>query len=115
MSENGTYQYLESRPESIYRQLYIKGTRIQAELLYRATINAEEPRTAEELAADYGLPLAVVEEAIAYGKSNPPEVAADFAREERIMAATGMLDPDYKYHPQPKLLEPEEWDRLRRS
>src|SRR5207253_9688926 len=37
--------------------LFIKGTRIRAELIYRAHINAEEPRTAKELAADYSLPL----------------------------------------------------------
>ena len=64
-------------------------------------MNAEEPMTAEELAADYMLPLATVIEAIEYGKSNPPEIAADMAREQAIMAATGQLAPDYKYHPQP--------------
>ena len=74
--------------------------------------NAEEPRTPEELAADYDLPLAAVREAIEYGKSNPPEVAADLAREEAIMAASGQLNPDYKYHPYPKILTPEDWARL---
>lgn len=96
MSVGVTYQYLEARPKSLYRQLFIKGTRIQAELIYRAHINAEEPRTADELAADYGLPLAAVVEAIEYGKSNPTEVAADIAREEAIMAASGQLDPNYR-------------------
>jgi uncharacterized protein (DUF433 family) len=113
MSTDVTYQYLEPRPRSAYRQLFIKGTRIRAELIHRAHINAEEPMTAAELAADYGLPLAAVVEAIEYSKSNPPEIAADIAREEAIMAATGQLDPNYKYHPQPKLLTPEEWARLR--
>ena len=112
MSTDVTYQYLERRPRSAYRQLFIKGTRIQADLIYRAHINAEEPRTAQELAADYGLPLAAVVEAIEYGKSNPPEVVADMAREEAIMAASGQLDPDYKYHPYPRILTPEEWARL---
>ena len=58
------------------------------------------------------LPLAAVVEAIEYGKSNPPEVAADTAREEAIMAASGQLDPNYKYHPHPRILTPEEWARL---
>src|SRR6266516_4309871 len=89
MSTGVTYQYLEPRLASLYRQLFIKGTRIRAELLYRAHINAEEPRTPEELAADYDLPLAAVREAMEYGKSNPPEIAADLAREEAIMAASG--------------------------
>src|SRR5437867_12119638 len=107
MSTGVTYQYLEPRLASLYRQLFIKGTRLHAELLYRAHINAEEPRTPEELAADYDLPLAAVREAIEYGKSNPPEVAA-----EAIMAASGQLEPDYKYHPYPKILTPEDWARL---
>jgi len=28
------------------------------------------------------------------------------------MAASGQLEPDYKYHPYPKILTPEEWARL---
>ena len=87
MSTGVTYQYLESRPASLYHQLFIKGTRIRAELIYWAHINAEEPMTAEEIAADYGLPLPAIVEAIEYCKSNPPEIAADIAREEAVMAA----------------------------
>src|SRR5712691_1485925 len=113
MSTDVTYQYLEPRPKSAYRQLFVRNTRIRAELIYRAHVNAEEPMTAEELAADYRLPLAAILEAIEYAKSNPPEIAADVAREQAIMAATGQLDPDYKYHPYPKLLTPVEWARLR--
>src|SRR2546422_11463101 len=100
MSTEVTYQYLERRPRSAYRQLFVKGTRIRAELIYRAHINAEEPMTPEELAIDYDLPLPVILEAINYGRSNPPAIAADIAREEAIMAATGQSDPNYKYHPQ---------------
>jgi uncharacterized protein (DUF433 family) len=112
MSTGLTYQYLESRSKSAYRQLFIKGTRIRAELIYRAHINAEEPRSAEELAADYSLPLPAILEAIEYGKSNPPEILTDIAREEAIMAATGQSDPDYKYHPHREPLSPQEWARL---
>jgi uncharacterized protein (DUF433 family) len=113
MSTDVSYRYLERRPRSAYRQLFIKGTRIRAELIYRAHINAEEPMTPEEVAVDYGLPLPAVAEAIDYCKSNPPEIDGDIAREEAIMAASGQLDPDYKYHPQPKVLTPQEWARLR--
>ena len=107
------WTYLAPNPKSSYRQLFIKGTRIRAELIYRAHINAEEPMTPEELAVDYGLPIAAVAEAIEYCRSNPPEIAADIAREEAIMAASGQLEPDYKYRPQPKVLTPQEWARLR--
>jgi uncharacterized protein (DUF433 family) len=112
MSTGVTYQFLEQRPKSAYRQLFIKGTRIRAELVYRAHINSEEPMTVEELAVDYGLPAAAVAEAIEYCTSNPPEIASDIAREEAIMAASGQLEPNYKYHPQPKILTPQEWARL---
>jgi len=112
VSTSVTYRHLEARPASLYRQLFIKGTRIRAELIYWAHINAEEPRTAQELAADYDLPLDAVLEAIEYCKSNPPEIAADIAREEAIMAATGQSDLDYKHHPHRKPLTPEEWARL---
>lgn len=107
------YQYLEPRANSACRQLYVKGTKIQAARLYRATINLEEPRTAEELAADFELPLAAVLEAIEYGRSNPPEVDEDFRREEALMAAAGMLDPNYRYNPRPRILSPQEVARLR--
>jgi putative transposase len=43
MSTGVTYQYLESRPKSAYRQLFVKNTRIRAELIYRAHVNSEEP------------------------------------------------------------------------
>ena len=41
--------------------------------------------SAEELAADYSLPLPAILGAIEYGKSDPPEILADIAREEAIM------------------------------
>jgi len=85
-----------------------------ARTLYGLYMNAEEPMTPEEIAADYGLPLEAVQEAIAYCQSGPPEVAQDFAREEALMKATGMDDPDYKYHGKPRLLSPQERARINR-
>jgi hypothetical protein len=77
-------------------------------------VNEETPMTPEEIAADYNVPLEAVLEAIAYCESNPPEIALDYAREEAVMQATGMNDADYKYHPQPKVLTPQEMARLNR-
>ena len=114
MNTTVTYQHLEPRPASSYRQLFVKGTRIRADLIYRAHINLEEPMTAEELAVDFGLPLAAIREAIDYGRSNPPEVASDSEREEALMSARGQLDPNYKYDARPRILSPQEaarWDR----
>jgi uncharacterized protein (DUF433 family) len=72
-----TYQYLAPNPRSAYKQLFIKGTRIRAEVIYGLTVDGSEPMTPEEVAADFGLPMQAVEEAIAYCQSNPPEIAED--------------------------------------
>ena len=78
-------------------------------------MSAEEPRTPEEIAQDYGLPLEVVQEAIAYCQADPPEIREDFEREERLMEATGMNDPDYKYGGKFKPVPPEDIARILNS
>jgi uncharacterized protein (DUF433 family) len=98
---------LAPNPKSAYKQLFIKGTRIRAEVVYRLSVG-REPMTAEEIAADYGLPLEAVKEAIVYGASNPPEIEADRRGEERVMEATGMNDSDYKRGGKYKVLSPQE-------
>jgi uncharacterized protein (DUF433 family) len=115
MSTNSNqYKYLARKPKSNYKQLFIKDRWISPRTLYGKYVREEEPMTPEEIAADYELPLEAVLEAIAYCESNPPEIAQDFAREEALMEATGMNDPDYKYHPQPKVLTPQERARIHR-
>jgi uncharacterized protein (DUF433 family) len=105
------YKYLERRPCSLYKQLFVKGTRIRARTLYGWYASEEEPKmTPEEVAADFGVPLEAVLEAIAYCESDPPEIAEDFAAEEALAEATGMNDPDYKG--KPKVLTPQERARL---
>ena len=59
------YQFLKPHAGSNYRQLFVRGRSIRAEILYRATIGLE-PRTPEEVAGDFGVPLAAVHEAIHY-------------------------------------------------
>src|SRR4030095_680533 len=59
------YKWLAPRPGSRYRQWFVQGGNLPAEVLYRATIGPE-PRTPEEVAQDYGIPRAAVEEAIDY-------------------------------------------------
>jgi len=98
---------LAPNPKSAYKQLFIKGTRVRAEVVYRLSIG-REPMTAEEIAADYGLPLQAVKEAIAYGVSNPSEIEADRQGEERVMEATGMSEPEYKRGGKYKILSPQE-------
>ena len=112
-SPSANWKYLEPRPKSFYRQLFIKGTRIMARSLYGWHVNEEEPMTPEQLAAEFNLPLEAVREAIAYCESNPPEIEQDFRREEALAEATGMNDPNYKYHGKPKVLTPQEMARIR--
>jgi uncharacterized protein (DUF433 family) len=116
MSDVSTqYKFLERRPKSNYKQLCIKGRRIFARTLYGQYMSEEEPRTIEEIAADYDLPVEAVREAIAYCDTDPIDIREDFAREEAIMDATGMNEPDYKYHPSPRLLSPQERARIYRE
>ncbi len=78
-------------------------------------MSAEEPMTAEEIASEFSLPLETVKEAIAYCQSNPREIAQDFARERRLMEASGMNDPDYKAGGKFKIVPPEEIARILKS
>jgi uncharacterized protein (DUF433 family) len=92
-----TWHHLAPNPRSCYRQLFVKGTRIRARVLYGLFANADEPMSREEIAADFGLPVEAVDEAIAYCQGDPPELAEDFDREERLIAASGsgrVVPPD---------------------
>jgi uncharacterized protein (DUF433 family) len=109
------YRYLAADPHSAYRQLRVKGRRIFARTIYGQHINSEEPRTVEQLAADFDLPIEAVKEAIAYCQSNPPEIEEDFRLDEALAKATGTDDPNYRFHPQPRPLSSEEYARIRRS
>ena len=92
MSENG-YKYLEPRPRSGLRQLWVKGRNIWAEVLYRETVG-EDPRTPEEVARDFDVPLQAVLEAIDYCKRN-----ADFLRKERRGERARIRAFEKKYPP----------------
>ena len=108
-----TYQYLSRKPKSLYRQLFVKDRWIAARTLYGMSLG-EDAMTPEEIAADYNLPLEAVLEAIAYCQSNPPEIAEDYAAEEAAMEASGMNDPNYKFHAKPKVLSADEMAQLNR-
>jgi uncharacterized protein (DUF433 family) len=107
-----TWKYLPPTPKSAYKQLFIKGRRIRARDLYGMYMSAEEPMAPADSAADFDLPLESVEEAVAYCQTDPPEIKEDFEREERIMEATGMNDPDYKYGGKYRVLSAQERARL---
>lgn len=62
------------------------------------------PRTPEQIAVGYNVPVEAVKEPIAYCESDPPELLKDYRREEALMEASGMNDPTYKYHRSQTLL-----------
>src|SRR5579862_1681175 len=102
-----SYLHLAPRPQSAYKQLFVKGTRIRARVLY-GWYACEEPMALEEIAREFQLPVEAVREAIAYCESNPADLLDDYAREEAMGEAAGMNEPDYKYRPTPRLLDPQE-------
>ena len=80
------WQYLDRKPGSNYKQLFIKGTRVMARTLYGRFMSEEDPQTIEQIAADWNLPVEAVREAIAYCHTDPPEIREDFHREEERIA-----------------------------
>ena len=103
MSEEKVYRYLEPRPCSNYRQLFTKGRKIRAEILYRATVG-EDPRTPEQVAEDYELPLEMILEAIDYCIHNEPLLREERDRGLAKIRARGLdkpplVPPDYKPEP----------------
>src|SRR5438874_11366527 len=113
-STRNHWVFLDRKSGSLYRQLFIKGRNIAARTLYGHFVNAEEPRTPEQIAADYQLPIEAVREAIAYCESNPPELQEDWSAEEALEEATGMKDPSYKTYGRTRRLGPDEIARLGR-
>jgi uncharacterized protein (DUF433 family) len=104
------FSYLAPNPKSSYKQLFVKGTRLRARVLYGSYLSEEEPRTVEQIAADYKLPTDAVKEAIAYCESNPPELLEDYRREAALVAAARSDGQSDRKH-----LAPEEIARIRRE
>ena len=95
MSGPNEYQYLEPRPCSNYRQLFTKGRKIRAEVLYRQTVGID-PRTPEEVAEDYELPLEMILECIHYCQHNEPLLREDRDRELAEILAYEAIHPSPK-------------------
>ena len=93
------WKYLEAHPQSSYKQLFVKGTRIRAEIVYSWMYDVDpgEERTPEQLAADQNLPVEAVREAIAYVEADPPEIEEDHRREHEFFQAAGVIDADGNY------------------
>jgi uncharacterized protein (DUF433 family) len=110
MEPLGGWKYLAPKPGSVYQQLFINGGRIAARTLYSYYTPGEDwpGQSVEELAADFHLPVEAVREAIAYCESDPPEIHADLAMEESLIAARGQTGR----RSSTRILSPEEREQI---
>jgi uncharacterized protein (DUF433 family) len=88
-SNTTQYQHLEPRPGSNYRQLFLKGRRIRAAVVYEA-VHGPDPYTPDEFAREYGVPLEAVREALDYVEKNLPLIEAERDREAADIRARGL-------------------------
>jgi uncharacterized protein (DUF433 family) len=89
MTTQTPYQHLEPRLGSNYRQLFLKGRRIRAAVVDEA-VYGPDPRTPEEFARDFQVPLEAVLEALDYVARNRPLIEQERDREAAKLRARGL-------------------------
>ena len=95
------YKHLSPRRGSLYRQFFINGTRIRAQVIYDQTLEPE-PMSPTEVAEDYNLPLEVVLECIKYCEENAVLLRQEWEEEEASLARNRARDPaHYPVPPKP--------------
>lgn len=92
MATSTLYLHLEPRPNSNYRQLFLKGRRIRAAVVHEA-VHGPDPYTPEEFARDYDVPLEAVHEALDYVARNLPLIEAERDREAADVRGRGLDRP----------------------
>ncbi len=103
MSEPTAYKYLGPRYGSNYRQYFVKGRNLRAETLYRESVGLE-PRTPEEVAEDYEVPVEAVYEAIQYCTQHEELLRQEREEELASVRALGLDKPPHAppdYQPEP--------------
>ena len=86
------WQYLEQRPHPWRKQLYIKGKRIKASIIYSDLIANNE--TPAEAAENWDLPLAAITEVIEYCETNQELLKQEAEEGLRLLEAEGVkLEP----------------------
>jgi hypothetical protein len=86
------YQHLEPRPGSNYRTLFLKDRRIRAAVV-DGVINGPDPRSAEDFAREYQVPLEAVIEALEYVAANRTLIEQERDHEAARLRARGLLGP----------------------
>lgn len=87
--------FLESRPDSWRKQLYIKGRKLRASNIWSDMIVNE--MTPEECAEDWDLPLAAIHEAIEYCEIHQGLIEAEAAQERASLDTNrgSFLEPTF--------------------
>jgi hypothetical protein len=89
MSIQIQHEFLEPRPRSNYKQLWVKGRHIRAEVLYRYTVGPE-PESPDQVAKEFDLPVGAVLEAIDYCTRNRDLLDAERSREALDIRTRGL-------------------------
>jgi uncharacterized protein (DUF433 family) len=85
------YKYLEPRPGSNYRTLWIKGRRIRATVVDEH-IHGPDPCTPEEFAEGFQVPLEAVLEALDYVAQNQELIKEERRSEVAQLRALGLIN-----------------------
>src|SRR5215471_2221094 len=94
MADENQYKFLGPRYGSNYRQYFLKGTKIRAEVLYDETVGPDA-RTPEQVAEDFEVPVEAVYEAIRYCQENEDVLDQDREMESASIRAHGRDKPPF--------------------
>ncbi len=86
------WKYLEARPESSKRQMYVKGSRLRAATVWiDIDVNG---MTREKAALNFDLPVAAIDEIVRYCEANEELIRAEAEEERRSLREAGVqLEP----------------------
>ncbi len=83
------WQYIEQRPNSWRKQLYLKGRKLSAQTVWLDMLVNDD--TPEEAADNWDLPLAAIEEAICYCETHRELLQQEAEEERRYLEEGGVL------------------------
>ena len=83
------WKYLEPRPDSWRKQLYLKGTRIKASVIYSDMIVNEMTET--DALYNWDFPLEAIHEIIEYCQTHQELLQSEALEERRLLEAKGVI------------------------
>lgn len=87
-----TWQYLEARPHTWRQQLYLKGRKLLASIVWQDMIANQ--LSSEQAAENWGLPVAEIDEVIHYCESHQELLKLEAEEERNRLVAKGVsLEP----------------------